>query len=92
MILVHHDRDLWIGLNGRLNQIFKKALARVFACTCRGLHDHRAVGLSGRLHDGLNLFEVVHVEGGNAITMLSGMIQKLAHRDECHEKSFFRAK
>jgi adenylosuccinate synthase len=85
MILVHHHWNMWIGLHGSLNQIFQKAFTCVLACACARLHDHRAVCLGSRLHDGLHLLEVVHVESGDAVAMLGGMVQKLAHRDECHE-------
>ena len=88
MILVHHHWNMWIGLHGGLNQIFEEAFARVFASPSARLHDDRAIGLGSRLHDGLHLLEVVHVESGDAVAMLGGMVQKLAHRDDCHEESF----
>ena len=79
MILMHHNGDMGIGLDRCLNEVFQEAFASVFTRTCGGLHDDRAVSLSSRFHDGLDLFQVVHVKCGNAITMLCGVVEKLAH-------------
>ena len=40
--------------------------------------------LVGSCHDGLHLFEVVDVEGRNAVAVGCRMVQQFAHRDECH--------
>ena len=87
MVLVHHDRNVRIGFDRRLYQVTQKRFAGVFSRTGRALHDDRAVGLGGRFHDGAHLFEVVDVEGRQSVVELSGMIEKLAHRDEGHERS-----
>jgi len=81
VILVHHDGDVRIGFHRGLDQVLQEAFARVLACTGRGLHDHRAVGLRSGFHDGLNLFQVVDVESRNAVAVLGGMVEQLAHGD-----------
>jgi hypothetical protein len=47
--------------------------------------DGRAHSVSSG-HDGLHLLQVVDVESWNAVTALSGVVQKFAHRYECHGK------
>ena len=44
-----------------------------------GLDDDRRLGLLGRLHDGLNLFHVVDVEGADAVSALGGLVEELPH-------------
>ena len=84
MVLMHHDRHLGIGLDRGSDQMAQEMLTGVFAGTGRGLHDHRRIDLSRGRHDGLDLLEIVDVEGRNAIGIFGGMIEKLAHRDERH--------
>jgi hypothetical protein len=38
----------------------------------------------GRFHDGADLFQIVHIEGWNAVAVLGGVIEKLTQTDECH--------
>ena len=38
----------------------------------------------GGRHHGLHLLQVVDVEGRNAVAVFGGMVEQLAHRDECH--------
>ena len=40
--------------------------------------------LVGGGHDGLHLFQVIHIEGGNAIAVFGSMVEQLAHGDESH--------
>ncbi len=56
----------------------------VFAGTGGSLDDHRGVGLVSRFHDGAHLLEVVDVEGRHAVAELGGVVEHLAHADECH--------
>ena len=47
----------------------------------------RITGLSrrlGRLHDGVDLLEVVDVEGRHAVVVFGGVVEQLAQRDEGH--------
>jgi hypothetical protein len=79
MVLVHHHGNLGVGLDRRLNQVLQKGLASVFAGACAGLHDHGGAGFFGGLHDGLDLFQVVDVEGRDAVAIGGGMVQQFAH-------------
>ena len=49
-----------------------------------GLQDDWRANLGGGCHHGLHLFEIVHVEGGNAVAVLGSMVEQLAHRNEGH--------
>ncbi|CFO28703.1 Uncharacterised protein [Bordetella pertussis] len=79
VVLVHDDRDVGVRLDGGLDEVFQEAFAGIFAGAGRGLHDHRAVGLGGGFHDGLDLLQVVDVESGNAVAVLGGVVEQLAH-------------
>ena len=81
VILVHDHGNVRVGLNGGLDQVLEEAFARIFARAGRGLHDHRAVGLRRGFHDGLDLFQVVDVESRNAVAVLGGVVEQLAHGD-----------
>jgi len=85
VILVHYDRDVRVGFDGGIDEVAQEGFPRIFAGACRGLHDHGAVQLAGGFHDGLNLFQVVDVESGQAIAEFCRVIKQLAHGDECHE-------
>ncbi|MDT4883623.1 hypothetical protein FQZ97_1196800 [compost metagenome] len=63
-----------------------EGFTRVFAGAGAGLQDDGRAGFLGGLHDGLDLFEVVDVEGRNAVAVGGGVVQQFAHRDECHGK------
>jgi len=39
------------------------------------LHDHRCIGFVGRFHDGAHLFEVIHIEGRDALILVGGVIE-----------------
>ena len=81
---MHDQRNVWVGFGGGLNQMLDKRLTRVFACASTGLQDDgRAHGV-GSHHHGLHLFQVVDVESWNAVTVLCSVVQKFAHRYECH--------
>jgi hypothetical protein len=84
VVLMHADRDIGVGFDRRRNEVRKERLTGVFARTGRGLQDHGAAGFCGRFHDRLNLFEVVHVERGNAVAVFGGVVKQLSQRDECH--------
>ena len=77
MILMHDDGNMRIGFHRCRDEVAQKSFARIFARAGRTLHDYRAVAFVGRLHDGLNLLQVVYVESGQPIAIFSCMIQKL---------------
>ena len=97
VVLVHAYRDVWELFDCRQDQVAQEGCTGVFASTGRGLHDDRRVGLVGGFHDGAHLLEVVYVESWNAVTELGGVVQHLAHANECHcvslsrQASLFRA-
>ncbi len=39
-----------------------------------------------RLHDGLDLLQIVDVERGNRVVVNRSVVQKLTHRNECHDE------
>ncbi|MNJ65737.1 hypothetical protein D3C77_617710 [compost metagenome] len=81
VILVHDDGNVRIGFHRGLDQVLQEALARVLTRAGRSLHDHRAVGLRSGFHDGLDLFQVIDVESRNAVAVLGGVVEQLAHGD-----------
>src|SRR5665647_1562106 len=87
MVLMHDDGNVRIAFDRSLDQVLEKTLAGVFARTGAGLHDHRGIDLIGSLHDGADLLQVVDVESRNAVAMGGGMVQQLAHRNECHDRN-----
>ena len=79
MILVHHHRQMRVSLDCRLDQMLQERLAGIFARPCTGLHDDRRTHRIGSSHDGLHLFQIVDIEGRNAVAVLGGMVEQLAH-------------
>ena len=79
MILVHHDRNVRIRLNGCFNQMTQERLARVLPRARRRLHDYRGADLIRRRHDGLHLLQIVYVECRKPIAVFGGMVQQLTH-------------
>ena len=75
VILVHHDRNMRVGFHRRRDQVAQERFAGIFARAGGALHDHRAVGFIGRFHDGLDLFQIVHVECGQAVAVFRRMIE-----------------
>jgi hypothetical protein len=69
----------------RQDQVAQEGRAGVLAGTGGGLTDDRRVGLVGGLHDGAHLLQVVDVERGHAVLMLSGVVQQLAQADQGHD-------
>ncbi|MCY1522187.1 hypothetical protein D9M68_570320 [compost metagenome] len=90
VVLVHAHRDVREFFDGSQDQVAQEGRAGVFAGTGGSLHDHRGVGLVGRFHDGAHLFQVVDVESRNAVAEFGGVVQHLAHADECHGVSVSR--
>ncbi len=86
VILVHHHRDMRVGFHRGFDQVAQEVLAGILARACGGLHDHRRIDFVGGLHDGLYLFQVVHVEGGQRVAVFGGVVEQLAHRYEWHVK------
>ena len=84
MVLVHHHGNMRKLFHRRQNQMAQKGCAGIFARTGRCLHDYGRIDLVGRLHNRTHLFEVVDVEGGQAVAMLGGMVEQLAHGYESH--------
>ena len=79
VVLVHHQRNMRITLDGGRNKVFDEGFAGVFARTRAGLQDHRGADLIGRRHDRLHLLQVVDIEGRNAVAVDGCVIQQLAH-------------
>ena len=84
MVLVQHEGQARVHLDRRLDHLAQEGLARVLASARRGLQDHRAVGGLRGLHDGLDLFQVVDVEGWHAVAVLGRMVEQLSQGDHRH--------
>ncbi len=84
VVLVHAHRDVREFFDRRQDQMTQERRTGVFARTGGSLDDHRGIGLVGRFHDGAHLLEVVDVEGRHAVAELGGVVEHLAHADECH--------
>ena len=84
VILVHADRDLRILLDRGQDQVTQERLAGVGTRTGRTLQNHRAVGRSGGLHDGLDLFHIVDVESRQAVTIFGGVVEQLTQGNQSH--------
>ncbi|MCY1303082.1 hypothetical protein D9M70_527740 [compost metagenome] len=87
VVLVQHDGDVRMGLGSGQHHMAQVGLAGILARTGRGLQDDRAVGLLGRFHDGVDLFQVVDVECRHAVAELSRVVQQLPQGNECHGKA-----
>ena len=57
----------------------QKGRAGVFARAGRRLHDYGRVYRIGGFHNGAHLFEIVDVEGGQAVAVFGGVVEQLAH-------------
>ncbi len=87
VILVQADRNVRVLLDGRLDQLAQERLAGVLAGAGRGLQDDRAVAGFGRLHDGLDLLQVIDVEGRQTVAVIGGVVEQLAQGNESHVAS-----
>ena len=85
MILVHANRNMGPLLDSGYDQMSQKRGTRIRPCASRCLHDHRAIGLISRLHNGAHLLEIIDVESGNAIVVLGRVIEQLSHGNHWHE-------
>ena len=77
MVLMHAKRNLRIHLLQRIDHLGEHDVVGIGTCATRCLHDDRRVDGRSRLHDGQALLHIVDIEGGHAVTVLSGMIQQL---------------
>jgi len=55
--------------------VAQERFARILARAGGTLHDHRAVAFIRRFHDGFDLFQIVHVECGQAVAVFRSMIE-----------------
>jgi hypothetical protein len=90
VVLVHADRDVGIDLDQRVDHAGQHDVVGVAAGPARGLDDHRRVAGLGGLHDGQALLHVVDVEGGQAVVVLGGVVEKLAEGDAGHGRTLLR--
>ena len=88
VVLVHDQRNMRPLLSGGLDQVFDERLTGVLACTRAGLQNDRRTDLVGGLHNGLDLFEVVDVESGDAVAVDRSVVEQFAHGNECHGFTF----
>ena len=84
VVLVHADRDVGIHLRQGIDQVLQNDVIGIGARAAAGLDDDRGIhGISG-LKDRQTLFHIVDVEGGHAIALLGGVIEKLSQCDPGH--------
>ena len=72
------------GLRPGQGHVAQEGVAGELARARRARDDHRRGGLVGRQQHGLELLEVVEVEGGEAVAAFGGGVQQRAHRHERH--------
>jgi hypothetical protein len=84
VVLVHTHRDVRVLLDRGQDQVAQEGLAGIGTGTGGTLQDHRAVGLVGGLHDGLDLFHVVDVESGQAVAIFGGVVEQLTQGNQSH--------
>ena len=84
VVLVHADGNLRIGIDGGGEEQAQERVAGTHAGPGGGLHDDGGADFARGGHDGLNLFEVVDVEGGHAVAVFGGVIEQLTHGNEGH--------
>src|SRR5690606_34295091 len=77
VVLVHADRDVRIKLDQGVDQSGQDHVVGVGAGAARGLDDDRRVDGVGGLHDGQALLHVVDVVGGQAVVVLSRVVEQL---------------
>ncbi len=81
---MQHDRDVGTGLHRRENHVPQIRFPCVFPGSRGGLQDDGTASFFGRLHDRLDLLEIVDVERGHAVTELRRMIEQLPQGNEGH--------
>jgi hypothetical protein len=85
MVLVNADRDIRVHQLQRLHYLFEHDVVGVGACAAARLENDRAVGSLCRFQDREPLLHVVDVEGGHAIAVLGGVVEKLSQCDTGHD-------
>ncbi len=84
MVLMETKRDVRIDRLERFHHLGQHEIVRIGAGAAARLDDDGALGLLGRVHNGEALLHIVDVEGGHAVAMLGGVIQKLPQGNSCH--------
>ena len=79
VVLMHANRNVRPAFHGGFDDVAQERFAGILAGAGARLHDDRSADFGGSRHDGLHLFDVVDVEGGNAVTVFRCMIKQLAH-------------
>ena len=87
MVLVDADRVRRIHQFQRFDDLGEHDVAGVRARAARRLYDDRAVSGPRGLEDRETLFHIVDVEGGDAVSELSRVIEQLSQSDPCHDIS-----
>jgi hypothetical protein len=86
VILVHHNGDVRVSFHRCQDEMAQEVFPSVVPGTTGSLQDNRTVGFVRRLHDGLDLLHVIDVERGNAIAILSRVVEQETHRYERHKR------
>ncbi len=84
VVEMHADGDVRIDLGDCVHHVLEHDVVGVGARAARGLDDDRRINRIGRRHDRQRLLHVVDVEGGHAVVVLGGMVEKLAEGDAGH--------
>jgi hypothetical protein len=84
LVLVHHQRHVGELLDRGQDQVLDEGLAGVLARPGAGLQDDGRADFGRGLHHRLHLLEVVDVVGRDAVGVLGGVVEQLAHGDEWH--------
>jgi len=85
---MHANWNAWIKLYETVNQFGEDYIVGVVPRAPAGLDNHWRAGLARRFHDGEALLHIGDIEGGHAVTMLSGVVEKLPKSYTRHGSEF----
>src|SRR5262245_43757197 len=88
MVEMYADGDVRIDFRYRIHHVLQHDVICVRSGATGGLDYDRRIDSAGRCHDGERLLHAVDVESGDAVAVLSGMLEELAERDACHWRSY----
>ena len=79
VVLVHDQWNMRPLLDSGLDQMLDEGLTGVFPGTRTGLQDDRSADFVGGCHDGLDLLEIVDIEGRDTVSIDGGMVEQFTH-------------
>jgi hypothetical protein len=84
MVEVEAHGDMRIFFRSAEDQMAQKRIAGIGPRAAACLQDDRRVGRIRGSHDGLDIFEIVHIEGRQRVIVLRRVVEQLPQCDQCH--------